>query len=128
MKLKRIKNGVQIKFENGLENKIIELFLYHADLKSSDAIVSLNLFDNLVLNGKQRDMIKRFVTEFATSFMQLSENKRGCPNEIHLKTDVFELYDMLPDFLVGLSFKDGIKVADLQNPFDWLFGEIERIN
>jgi len=127
MKLKRIKNGVQIKFENEIERKIIELFLYHADLKSKDAIVSLSLFDNIVLNDKQRDMIKRFVAEFTTSFMQLSENSFGCPNEIHLRTDVFELYDMLPDFLVGLSFKDGIKVADLHNPFDWLFGEIDAI-
>ena len=125
MKLKRIKQGVQIKFENDMEQKILGLFLYHADLKSSDAVVSLGLFDNIVLNDKQKESIKRFVNDFTVSFMQLSDAGHGCPNEIHLRTDAFELNKLLPDFLVGMSFKEGIRIADLNNPFDWLFKEIE---
>ena len=125
MRLKRIKQGVQIKFDNDMEKKILELFLYHADLKSSDATVSLGLFDNFVLNDKQKDSVKRFVNTFTTSFMQLADAGYGCPNEIDLRTDVFELNNLLPDFLVGVSLKNGIEIADLNNPFNWLFKEID---
>ena len=124
MKLKKIRNGVQIKFNNEMEKKILGLFLYHADLESANAITSLGLFDNLTLSFNQRNKIKSFVNDFTTSFMQLADDGRGCPDSINLKTDVFQLYDLLPDFLVGLSFKKGIQIADLMNPFDWLLGEI----
>lgn len=126
MKLRRIKNGVQIKFDNEMEKKILGLFLYHADLKSKEAIFSLGMFENLSLPSRCKDKIKEFVESFTTSFMQLAEDSRRCPDEVILHTDIFSLYELLPDFLVGLSFKNGIQVADLQNPFDWLFGEIDK--
>jgi len=121
MKLKKIDNGVQIKFDNENEKKVLELFLYHADLKSMDAIVSLQMFNGMVLNDEQKKRIKRFVSFFTTPFMQLAEDGYGCPDSIVLNTELFDLYDMFPDYLVSLNFKDGIKVFDLMNPFDWLF-------
>ena len=123
-KLKRTKKGVEIIFENDMEQKIIGIFLFHADLKSKEAIISLNLFDNLVLNDEYSDKIKNFVLEFNTAFMQLADNKKGCPNSIHLRTNIFELYNLLPDFLVLNLTKKGIQVADLNNPMDWLFEDI----
>lgn len=124
MKLKRTQKGVEIIFQNDMEQKLLGLFLYHADLESPDAIMSLGLFDNLVFKDEHRKNIKQFVSNFTTAFMQLVENGRGCPDSIHLKTDLFSLYEMFPDMLVNLSFKDGIQVADLYNPMDWLLGEI----
>ena len=124
MKLRKIKNGVSIKFDNEMEKNILGLFLYHADLKSKEAIFSLEMFDNLALNDTNKDEIKCFIESFTTSFMQLAEDGRGCPDGVTLHTDIFKLYELLPDFLVGLSVKDGIQVVDLHNPFDWLFGEI----
>ena len=123
MKLKKINNGVQIKFDNEIEKNILGVFLYHADLKSIDAVTSLHLFNNLVLDDDKKTKIKMFVDDFTTSFMQLADDKRGCPDSITLNTDVLQLYDLLPDFLVGLSVKDGIQIMDLMNPFDWLLGE-----
>lgn len=103
MKLKKTKKGIEVIFNNNMEQKLLGIFLYHADLKSKDAVMSLNLFDNLVLDDKKKDDIKRFVSEFTTAFMQIADRGRGCPDTIELRTDLFELYDILPEYLVGLS-------------------------
>ena len=123
MKLMKTKRGIEVIFDNSMEQKLLNIFLYNADLKSQSATVSLNLFDNLILTDKQKDDIKRFVADFTTAFMQIADRGKGCPDAIVLETDLFELYDLLPKYVVGLSFKDGIQVADLHNPISWILGE-----